>query len=276
MTPKATIIIPTHQVESNREGNVLNLLIRLKKILDPDEYQVIVVCNNDSVATKLGIGRNYVGLIPGSRMVGVNLVANHGLSYAWNRGLKYAKGEYVFFVNHDLIITRDTNPFEKLIKEKERFEKDRDLKVFVFGVEGTRQSENPDVRMLIRYEAGQFSDIIPVDEVSGFLFGIQSTFLYEGFFDEKLSPCFYEEMDLCQKVRDQNKQLAFLGMEPMVNIIVPGVNYRHDFGVSAENPSETTLLWYNAETKQACRESLWKINRRNRAYLQEKWGIKLK
>lgn len=269
---KASIIIPTHQIESKRDGNIINLLAKLRTVLDPDRYQIIVVCNNEFVAKKLGVS-GPIGMMPGSRFVVVNLRANYGLSTAWNRGLAHSSGEYVFFVNHDLILTRDENPFEMMINQKEYYEMRTGRSVFSFGVEGTRQTPNPSPRQIQRFQAGQFTDVIEVDEVSGFLFGISSNLLYPEFFDEKLSPCFYEEMDMCQRVRSHNNQLSFLRAEMLVNILIPNVGYRHEFGVSAANPQETLLLWFDGENTY--REDLWTINRRNKNYLERKWNIKL-
>lgn len=275
MNPRASIIIPTHQVEK-REGNIINLLQKLSRVLDPDLYEVIVVCNNGNVARHLGVSeREPLSMMPGSRVKVVNLRANYGLSYAWNRGLEQATGDYIFFVNHDLILTRDENIFEQMIKRKEYYEVRAGRNVFLFGVEGTRQTDNPDVRMVQRLQIGQFGEVTEVDEVSGFLFGIKSSLLYPNFFDEKLSPCFYEEMDLCLRLRDHNKQLRFMNMEPMVNVIIPDVGYRHDFGVSAADPRNNVLLWFSSLTKETYREDLWTINRRNKRYLERKWNVTL-
>lgn len=275
-TPKASIIIPSHQIEASRKGNLVSLLQQLNRVVDPDQYEIIVVCNNGNVARHLGVENDAkLSLLHGTRIKIVNLRANYGLSYAWNRGLEHATGEYVFFVNHDLILTRPENIFTEMIKKKEYYEMRTGLKVFIFGVEGTRQTPNPQVRMLQRLQVGQFAETVEVDEVSGFLFGMSRSLLYESFFDENLSPCFYEEMDLCQRLRDQNRQLMFLDIEPMVNIIVPDIGYRHDFGVSARNPQETELLWLDAAKAEVRREDLWTINRRNKSYLEQKWGIDL-
>jgi len=269
---KATIIIPSHKIEDDREGNLMSLLADLQRSVDLDEYKVVVVANSADVARQMGIGNAPAGRIDNTPMTCVNMYDNHGLTAAWNEGLKRREGKYTFFVNHDLIITKDENPFEKMIQAVEEYE-DIGKYVFVFGVEGTRQTPNPEVKMIQRFENGQFTEVIEVDEVSGFLFGINNNYLHERFFDEALSPAFYEEMDLCQATRSMNTSLPL--STRIHNILIPGINYKHVFGVSTHHPFKAYIHWFNSEAREHRSETIAKITRRNKKYLEDKWNIQL-
>jgi len=260
--PKATVVIPTHKLES-REGNVVSLLSSITKVCDSDLYQVVVIINNPVLARLFGVSNTKkYDVMPGTNIMTVNLFDNYGLSTAWNAAIEVAKGEYLMFISHDVILTEPNNIFEKMIALKETYEILEDDEVFVFGVEGTIQTVGKRVRIVNRYENGQFVKTLRVDEVSGFLFGIHSKYMTKNFFDDSLSPCFYEELDLCMRGREQK----------LSNIIIPGINYKHEFGISANNPRTTMLKWKTLDGIEM-EESLWSINRRNKSHLEEKWGI---
>jgi len=276
-----TIIIPTHKIERDRKYNILTLLEDLSKMDNIEQYNVLVVANGI-------IGNDLEELrhtIPWKENFWLNVNPNPiGLSSAWNTGIDFSNhwdGEYVFFLNHDVHFVgedSDENVFDRMIREKEAFEVKSLLNVFIFGVEGTYQSPPTNVQMVARFQQGQFGATQAVSEVSGFLFGTTRSNIFHvrglgyPFFDKKLNPCFYEEMDmylLTNKLQETEVDNRW------INIIIPFVPYEHEFGLSAEHPYSTKIQWTEEGTGRPMEAYLREISTKNKAYIETKWGVRL-
>jgi GT2 family glycosyltransferase len=95
--PKVSIII----LNWNGLKDTIECLESLKKIMYPN-YEVIVVDNNSSGKDASVINRkfkNYIKLIKNEK--------NYGFTKGNNIGAKYAKGDYLLFLNNDTIVEKD-------------------------------------------------------------------------------------------------------------------------------------------------------------------------
>jgi len=96
-----SIIVPTYNVE-NYIGNCLDSL--LSQDLDKKDYEIIVI--NDGSTDKSGlIANDYANL---NENIHVHNQENNGLSAARNQGIMLAQGKYVYFIDSDDYVTRNT------------------------------------------------------------------------------------------------------------------------------------------------------------------------
>ncbi|MHB1663651.1 MAG: glycosyltransferase family 2 protein [bacterium] len=103
MTTKlVSIIIPTY----NREKEILECIGSLSKVTYPS-FEIIVIDNASKDDTTINIKKNF----PFVKII--ELSENFGASRARNEGIKYAKGEYLCFVDDDNIV--DNNFLTELI-----------------------------------------------------------------------------------------------------------------------------------------------------------------
>ena len=277
---KGTIILPTHKVEYDRKFNILTLIEDLSNMEDINNYNVVIVVNGLAGENLRAVTK----AVDGKENFWIDAHAYPcGLSSAWNAGVDAARnlpdiGANLFFVNHDLSFSTGDNIFDKMTLAKDIFESKNQKNVFVFGVEGTYQSPPTRVQMISRFQRGQFGEVLPVSEVSGFLFGISvKDFVYARsvgcpLFDANLNPCFYEEMDICLLTRKLQE------IEPekgWINVIIPFMPYEHEFGLSTKDPITTFVSWFDKYTGTHHKEALCKISRNNKEYLQAKWGVYL-
>ena len=91
---KLSIIIPMYNVEPYIEKCLLSCL---NQNIPHADYEIIVV-NDGSPDGSLGIARRIASTVDNMLIVSQE---NGGLSAARNKGLSYAKGEYVWFVDSD-------------------------------------------------------------------------------------------------------------------------------------------------------------------------------
>ena len=267
--PRASIVICTHKFERNEPGNIENLLNKLNENLLGSGYEVIVVSNNNDLMPLLEGIRNRMS-VP-CRII--NNGKNLGLPLAWDIGGRAANGNYIFFLNQDVILTRDDNIFAEMISRAEAYAVKVNKTLGIFGVEGSRWHEKNGIwRQYARYEAGQFHGEIEVELSGGFLFGMSREVFYRiNGFDHELSPIFFEEMDFFFKMRELEAQSG----EKFANIIISGINYAHKFGESAKNPFNSVIKWYKMHENDEIIEFLGEIHLRNKKYLENKWKIRL-
>ena len=117
ITPKISIIFPSYNGERFLKRN----LNSIKKLSYLNEIEIIIVDNN-STDSSIEIIKSY------KKEINIKLIeqkVNLGFAKACNIGTLYAKGEFVFFTNQDVIYP--SNFFQKLIKDYYDYRFDQEI-----------------------------------------------------------------------------------------------------------------------------------------------------
>jgi len=101
---KISIIVPVYNVEKYLERCLLSIVIQN---VSADDYELIVV-NDGSTDSSRNILAEFKQDYPFIRIVDKE---NGGLSSARNEGLKYATGDFIFFIDSDDWLNKDSLPF---------------------------------------------------------------------------------------------------------------------------------------------------------------------
>lgn len=101
---KISFIIPAY----NRERLIEKTINTIKGSSDLKNFEIVVVDDNSSDNTVNMLGKRY----PSVRVV--QNVANKGPAVCRNQGIQASKGDYLFFIDSDVFLTR--NCFKKLLK----------------------------------------------------------------------------------------------------------------------------------------------------------------
>lgn len=112
---KLSIIVPVYNVELYLERCVMSLL---NQDMDPNQYEIILV-NDGSTDGSGDIARRFKNNYPIVQLVEQT---NGGLSAARNRGLDFARGKYIMFVDSDDFI--EANVIGGLVTRAEKFDLD--------------------------------------------------------------------------------------------------------------------------------------------------------
>jgi hypothetical protein len=120
---------------------------------------------------------------------------NVGVARSWNIGLNQAEGEVVFILNADLHLS---------LAALENLE--RHLKTLPDALAVGLSGDVYDFQRLkarVKHPPGSLSAPVVVDKPSGFAFALHARRLHDAgiCFDPRLSPYFYEEIDLALKAR---------------------------------------------------------------------------
>ncbi len=176
MTPRISVVIPTF----NEEGYIKNVFDGLKRQSFKD-FEVIVVDGNSTDRTR-EIARKYGKVV---------IEPKRNIGAARNTGVKYAKGEIVFFTN------ADTKPSKGLFKIYNELFKDKEI-VAATGPLVPLEKATPFIRFgywFASVNLAKFSFSIGKPSISGSNFAARkSTFKRCGGFDESLFT--YEDLDL--------------------------------------------------------------------------------
>jgi glycosyltransferase involved in cell wall biosynthesis/SAM-dependent methyltransferase len=204
-------------------------------------FEIVVACN--------GQDPSLVEYLRGEPAVtrAAYLTQNSGVSRAWNIGAHMALGDYLVFVNEDVVV--GPGCIDGLVSCLRG-----DPSIGMVGPRGALWEFAPDRARHIDYVSGDGA--VACDMVSGFLFAMPRAALIEaGMFDDEYSPASCEEVDVAQAVRRTGRKLIALG----------GLAFEHDWGVSAWDP-ERPIAWLGQE------ETTGGIHLRNMARLVRKWG----
>jgi GT2 family glycosyltransferase len=243
--PKVSFVIPVLNLVRplNKKkffmprSTVIDLVSDIEKNVDLD-YEIIVVCNNTDeklikFATKTPSISKYV----------LNSV-NPGIARSWNMGVNMSEGEYLFIVNDDVRIGK--NSVEKLIQHM-----DANPKVGVTGPRGVLWNKDGHVKYV-----GE-SEISVADAISGFAFAIRSTAFHEvGGFDINYTPAGCEEIDFSFRISRSG----------WTNVVIPNLDIHHNehHGISS---FRTTIKYFDSEI------DTYNLHERNFAYLTNKWFV---
>jgi GT2 family glycosyltransferase len=240
-----SIIIPAYKESSIDHLDLYHLLESIPGSCLGLPFEIIIVSNSqapemiDLVSQHARVTRYCVNS------------TNVGVVRAWNMGCHLAEGDIFCFINEDVILGGGTlGVLARTLTEK----KD----IGVIGVEGANfdiLSEGI-IRQHRRIRSGppQYCDA-----VSGFLFMVPAAILRQvGGFEDSLTPCFFEEIDLSLKIRN-------LGLR---SYVVPNLPFTHPWGVSTS--SKDAQLNYMGHT-----ESIGAISKRNGKTIAAKWSRQL-
>lgn len=174
---KLSIIVPVYNVADYLPKCLDSLLAQ---DLPQNEYEIIVV-NDGSTDNSEDIARQYADIYSNITLINQE---NQGLSGARNTGIKYAKGEYIQFVDSDDYL--EENVLGGLMK---RIEKD-DLDVLRFKYQNVR----------INNESNEYEIFQPYKS-SSFLFDNYSSKITDGvsFLNERFGTACYAVMFIIRK-----------------------------------------------------------------------------
>ena len=216
-------------VNYNQEKYLYECVSSIKKYLSC-EYEIIVVNNSDESC----------------KITGINLIKseNKGYSFANNKGVDLATGDYLLFLNPDTVITKD---FSEML-----FSQIKDLKFgcvglglcnpdksfqLSFGVDNTFLGEiaNKKQELAVKNKSAEvieniikdFSSLKIVDWVSGAaMLARKEDFLRIGKFDERYF-LYYEDADLCVRFKSEGYKNYYLPHTEIIHL--KGENTQENF-----------------------------------------------
>jgi GT2 family glycosyltransferase len=237
--PDISVCVPIWR--NHAPPNLATLRGSLKAALDGLRSELIIVLN--------GVHAQAVAAPPDAIVAEFDV--NRGVPVAWNHAAASARGDVLCFVNDDVVL--GPRALRRLWRSALRSD------AGVTGPVGTRwdivQAKHLAYVSMDGLTAGELRSC---EVVSGFLFATRRD-VYQAAkgFDEAYTPCGFEEVDYCTTVRLE------LGLSCFA---VAGVDYRHEFGVSAWRP------WRRVRYAGGT-ESIRSIARRNRQYFLKKWSV---
>ncbi|BDI15021.1 glycosyl transferase [Nostoc cf. commune SO-36] len=213
-------------VNYNGADVLINCLNSLEKFIPKDNCEIILVDNN-SQDNSIDIVDNK---FPEIKLI--KLPKNVGFGAGNNAGAKVAKGEFLFLLNTDTVLTNNILPNlielmsvnqnvgiigTKLLFPDGSFQISFSPEI---GIKGEFQAQklhkNAENRNAFNIIERDFQDIKEVDIVVGAAFFIRANlFNLLGGFDEKLF-MYFEDSDLCQRVRNEGYKIIYT---PHISII---------------------------------------------------------
>ncbi|OBQ05010.1 MAG: glycosyltransferase [Anabaena sp. LE011-02] len=221
-------------VNYNGVDVLIDCLNSLEKFIPRNNCEIIVVDNN-SQDNSVDIIENQ---FPHIKLI--KLPKNVGFGAGNNAGAKVAKGEFLFLLNTDIILTNNIlphllglmseNPDVGIIGPKLLFP-DGSFQISFspeIGIKGEfaarklhKDAENKSNLHIIEQD---FQDIKEVDIVVGAAFFIRADlFNLLGGFDEKFF-MYFEESDLCQRVRNKGYKILYTPYISLIHIRGYSVN----------------------------------------------------
>jgi GT2 family glycosyltransferase len=219
---RVSIIIPVW----NKWQYTYNCLRSLLENTEHVAYEVVTVDDGSTDETSQMLSMvKHIGVVKNKK--------NLGFSKACNEGAKYAKGDYILFLNNDTEVTKGwLDSMVKLIDADETIGAVGAKLVFS---DGTLQEAGSIIwsdGLTLCYgrgedpDAPEFSYIRDVDYCSAACLLIRKDlFVRLGGFDEIYSPAYYEDADLCLGVKSLGYRVVF---HPEVKVI------HHEFATSTK------------------------------------------
>jgi len=173
---------------------------------------------------------------------------NAGVARGWNIGAQLALGEYLCFMNQDVVV--GPGCIDMLVGVLAAHHT-----IGMAGPEGTLWEVTP-LDTACGAPVGPSAGVVDCDAVSGFLFVLRAD-LYDlvGGFDRAYLPCLYEEIDMSFRVRQHGFRCVVLG----------GLDYEHPWGISKGN-TWCRVSYLGREDR------LRTIRDRNRRRFVARWG----
>ena len=221
-------------VNYNGADVLIDCLNSLERFIPKENYEIVIVDNNsqDNSVDILNDKFPHVKLI--------KLPKNVGFGAGNNAGAKLAKGEFLFLLNTDTILTNNILPHlielisanpdvgiigPKLLFPDGSFQISFSPEISIKGEFAARKlhkdAENKSNLHIIEQD---FQDIQEVDIVVGAAFFIRADlFNLLGGFDEKFF-MYFEESDLCQRVRNEGYKILYTPYVSLIHIRGHSVN----------------------------------------------------
>ena len=229
--PEVSIVIVTYD-SRNDIDNCLGSIY--KNCTELSKYEIIVVDNNSKDDT-VNTVKKYVRLHGNIRLI--ENKDNKGYTLANNQGIATAKGKYVLLLNPDIIFIEDS--IEKLVKRMEEvkadaiapqlinpdwsvqpscrtFPKYRDMFSELTLMSGTFPKSN----FFSRWKMSNFGHDHEreVDQPMAAALMIRTDLLKEvKFFDDRFN-MFFNDVDLCKKIKDKGYKIFFTTVTKMIHI----------------------------------------------------------
>jgi len=232
---RRSFVIPVLDYAPASKYNIKTLLDDLEKI----DGKLLIVFNDENVAMQIKDHpriNNYA-----------IMKKNVGVARAWNLGLNMSDTPITFILNSDIHIENDV--VEKVSSLIE-WRKDAAM----VGPQGSFFSFK-DRADFMYFDKGKFNETMVVDAVSGFLFGV-GTEKFDRYglkFENKYTPCYYEEWDI-------GLQIKLAGLK---SYIVPSTSYDHIWGGSIGSYKKIKYL----DKEETARDIL----NRNAEIFTKKW-----
>ncbi|XHX79356.1 MAG: glycosyltransferase family 2 protein [Stenomitos frigidus ULC029] len=244
MSDDRSVLASIILVNYNGAEVVLDCLRSLLQFLHPVPHEVIVVDNASTDGSATLISENF----PTVQLL--KQVENRGFGAGNNVGAKQAKGEFLFFLNTDTLLTSNVlPPLVRLMKERPEV---GIIGTKLLNVDGSLQlsiaseisiaGEYKTLKQLKQASTAKhretierkFAQVQTVDIVIGAAFFMRKS-LFEalGGFDETFF-MYFEESDLCQRSRDRGWQVLY----------TPDVAIIHLGGYSVGKVSDRMRLEY--------------------------------
>jgi GT2 family glycosyltransferase len=231
-------------VNFNGEDVLFDCLSSLEKFVPKHNSEIIVVDNNSQDNSINIIERKF----PDVRLI--KLPQNLGFGTGNNAGAKEAKGDFLFLLNTDTIVTSDFLPHllelmslnsdvgiigPKLVFPDGKFQVSFSPEISFTGeIRAKKMHKNSYNENKLHLIEKDFQSIKVVDIVVGAAFFIRKDlFALLGGFDEKFF-MYFEESDLCKRVRDKGYKILYT---PHISII-------HLRGHSVKKSSDRMSLEY--------------------------------
>jgi GT2 family glycosyltransferase len=230
-----SFIIPVLDYSPASSFNIKTLLEDLTNI----GGEVIVIFNNEQVADEM---KDH----PRINHYAV-MKENIGVARAWNLGIDICRTDYAFILNADLKVGKKT--IETLHDGLKNLPD-----VAMVGPQGSYFNFEK-LKDYFYLDKGKFSNIMEVDAVSGFLFGLKTCYFKNKDlrFEDGFTPCYYEEWDIGLQIKAAS----------LKSYIIPCDDYEHQWSGSIR--SYRQIRYYDqAETAK-------QIHLRNSYLFQKKW-----
>ncbi|MBW4509769.1 MAG: glycosyltransferase family 2 protein [Scytonematopsis contorta HA4267-MV1] len=221
-----------------------NCLNSLEKYIDKTECEIILVDNASSDGSPEFVAESF------PKINLIRLPKNIGFGAGNNAGAQVAKGEFLFLLNTDTILTSNIIPFLKDLMQKrpevgaigpKLLNHDGSFQVSIskqIGIKGEFQTrkmhqstqENDKLRLIEQ----EYQDIKEVDIIVGAAYFIRAD-LFNSLsgFDEKFF-MYFEESDLCERVKNKGYKILYT---PQVSLI-------HLKGVSTQKVANAMVVEY--------------------------------
>lgn len=230
MTKKVSIIL----VNYNGADILPDCLNSVSRFFNKDNSEVIVVDNSSEDFSANFVAENF----PDIQLI--RLPVNKGFGAGNNAGAKVAKGEFLFLLNTDTIITSNILPHlidlmeenpevgiigPKLLFPDGIFQISFSPKISIRGeIEAKKLHSYAQSPTKLNLLENNFQQIKEVDIVVGAAFFIRADLFHSlGGFDEKFF-MYFEESDLCQRVKNAGYKVLYTPEVSLIHIRGHSVN----------------------------------------------------
>ena len=194
-----------------------------------NNYPVIIIENSNNKNFKKKIENKFINVK--CILAGKNL----GFGKANNIGLRLAKTKYVFILNPDTVLHKDT--LEVLTSNAER------IKNFALLAPIIKNSHELNYGFFNKKKNIKSLDVFEVDYIKGFaMFFNKNKFLHIDFFDENIF-LYLEEIDLCKRLNFINEKIYLISKAKIKHL--GGKSHGEKFNLEMEISRNWHWMWSN-------------------------------